>query len=164
MKETALNFVKRLLVRRLEGSGVPALDPDLYFHCEAAEPEPFSGGTQVRVKTWKHWSNGLVKLDGMSGEVLAYRVEAHANPPSKQDLEKDAAVAQAAALVAVPPGAVVDNVRQFEWRPHHWVTEVQWIHVEMGRMIRGDVLRVVFHPVTKKVVEIERYWRSPRQY
>lgn len=160
MKDQALGLVRKLLARRLEAAGIRAPRPELFFQCEATEPEPYPGGTQVRVRTWRQWSEARVKLDADTGEFLGYAVDRYSDPMTRTELTQEQALQLAAGAVQLPPEAVLAGFRHSDYAPQRRLVELTWWHVHEGLRVDGDSIRVVLHPDTGRIVELERFWRT----
>lgn len=160
MKERALALVQKLLARRLEAAGIRAPRPEQYFQCEAAEPEPYPGGTQVRVRTWRQWSEARVKLDAESGELLGSAVDRYSDPMTHTELTEEQALQMAGREFQLPPDAVLAGFRHCDYAPQRRLVELTWWHFHEGLRVDGDCIRVVLHPDTGRIVELERFWRT----
>jgi hypothetical protein len=158
----AIEKVRKLLAARVKRAGLSASNPDEMFQCEAGEPEAYAAGSQVRVKIARHWSDARVKLDGDTGEFLGYSVDRYADPGTRTELTDEQALALAASLITIPADAVLDRVRQVDWAPGSRLTEIRWSRVHQGLRVDGDSIRLVIHPDTRRLVEVEWFWRSLR--
>jgi hypothetical protein len=162
MKEKAAELVKKLLARRLENAGMRTSRPDNLVQCEAADPQAYPGGTEVKVNIWRQWSEASVKLDWDTGEFLGYSVNRYSDPPARAELTREQALTLAAGALNIPEGAVLATFRQYEYAPQYGVVELMWNRVHQGMKVDGDYMRVVLHPITGRIVEMERFWREIR--
>ncbi len=160
MKDKALELVRKLLARRLELAGVRASNPDLLFQIEASEAEPYPGGGQVRVRTWRQWSEAHVKLDGETGELLGYSIDRWADPVTQAEMTQEQALALAGQKVKIPAEARLTSFRQFDYAPQRKMAELRWEHYYQDLRVDGDYIRIVLHPTTGNVVKLEWFWRT----
>ena len=159
-KTTAVEYVSHILERRGERAGISTSKPD--FQCEAEEPQPFGGGLQVRVHTWRHWSDTLVKLNADTGELLGYSVDRFDDAPTPNELTEEEALAAAAKVVQIPSDAELAEFQHLEYSSGRRMVMLEWFHVVNGIRIDGDFLRIVMHPETHRVIEYDRKWRAPK--
>jgi hypothetical protein len=162
-RKTALDYVQKLLEGRLKRAKIPG-NPARYFQLEAGELVrlPDASGAQLQVKTFRHWSDAQIKLDADSGEFLGYLVSAFADPPAGVEMTQEQALELAGSLLQIPPDAVLESFQHIEWTQFRRLVQLQWKHVVQGLRVDGDYLRVVLNPTTKKIVEMERFWRTPK--
>jgi hypothetical protein len=161
-KSEAAERVKKLLTARLKRAGFTVSNPDEYFACQADEPQPYKTGSQVRVRISRNWSDARVKLDADTGDMLGYSVDRYSDPPTRTELTGEQALALAASLISIPPDAVLDSFQHVEWAPRRWLVEIQWKRMHQGLRVDGDSIRVVIHPDTRRLVELEWFWRTLR--
>ena len=113
IKAAAAAAAKGLLVNRLGRAGITPEEAGDYFQLEPGEPEAFAGGRQVRVRTWRFWSDATATLDGDTGQVLAWSIDRRAEPPTDYELEQEQALAIAPATDRHPGrGGVKDFPQQ----------------------------------------------------
>jgi hypothetical protein len=162
LKESATDYVRRLFERRLKVGRVPTSRPDWYFQIEALDPQPYPGGAQVRVRTWRHWSDALAKLNADTGEAMGFVVERLADPPTRLELTLEEALAAVAESqwITLPPDAELERFHHFEYAEHRRMALLEWSRVVDGIAVKGDFLRVVIHPVTHRIVEFGVKWRN----
>jgi hypothetical protein len=158
LQETAAARARRLLQNRLRRGGVSTSRPDWFFDCAADGPQPFPGGWQVRVHTWRHWSSARVHFDADTGERLHRCIDRLADPPTDAELSQAEALS-AAAAVPVPPDARLVSFRHEAFAPGHTVARLEWQHVHGGLRVSGDCLRVSIHPQSRQVVSLTLRWR-----
>ncbi len=152
--------VARLLTGRLRRAGAKSSRPDWYFQCEPAPPpEAYSGGWQVRVRTWRYWSDAAVHLDGQSGELMYRCVDRLSDPPTQASLTREQAEQLAASAVQIPRDARLKSVQDEPFSKDRTLTRLEWSHVVGGLPVEGDYLRVLLHPQTGRAVSIARRWR-----
>ena len=161
-KSDALDAARKTLTGRLRRAQIRAPQPEHFFHVEAGEPRPWSGGTEVRVKVWRHYSDAMVKLDDDSGEVVGFSVIKFADPPTQTELSREQAEALLAQILKLPAGAVLATYRTMEFSPGRRLPELEYAHFHNGILVDGDFFRVVFHPDTRRIVEYDRKWRIPQ--
>lgn len=157
--DAATEVVQRLLRARLVRGGVCTSRPDWFYQCEAGPAEACAGGTQVRVRTWRHWSEAHVQFDGDTGEVLHRRIDRLADPPATEALTQADALAAAQAAVAVPRDARLTVFRHEPFAPGRNMVRLEWEHVHEGLRVDGDCLHVLLHPQTRRVVALTKRWR-----
>jgi hypothetical protein len=162
MKEQAVELVRKLLARRLARAGISSSNPAALIQCEADKPQPYPGGWQVPVHTWRQWSEARIKLDADSGEFIGYAVDRYADPVTRTELTREQAEALARGVVALPEDAELDHFQHVEWAPSRRLVELEWRHMHRGLRVDGDRILVVLHPDTHRIVEFERYWRVVR--
>ena len=162
-KTEAENYASRILERRLEHAGISTAHPEWYFQCEGEpQPQPFPGGTQVRVHTWRHWSDALVKLNADTGELFGYVVNRFDDAPTPNELTEEEAVAAAAKVVQIPADAELAEFGHVDYPHGRRMVLLEWIHVINGIRVHGDFLRIVLHPETHRVIEYDRKWHTPK--
>ena len=161
-RKEAAERVERILTGRLKRAGQSVSNARELFSCQADEPQPYKTGSQVRVHISRHWSDARVKLDGDTGDMLGYSVDRYSDPPTRTELTGEQALALAASLISIPPDAVLDSFQHVEWAPRRWLVEIQWKRIHQGLRVDGDSIRVVIHPDTRRLVELEWFWRTLR--
>lgn len=162
MTGAAVALVKTLLAQRLVRGRIATTRPDFYFACEPGEARARPGGTEVRVRTWRHWSEARVYHDAATGEEMGWTIHRHADPPTRGEMSRETALAAAAAAIDIPPDAVVESFYHFDYTPRHRAARLEWRHVHDGLRVHGDWLHVVLHPATGRVIEHFRKWRQVR--
>lgn len=158
--DVATETVQRLLCGRLVRGGVSTSRPDWFFQCEVGAVERYRGGTQVRMRTWRHWSAAHVQFDGDTGDVLHRCIDRLADPPTTAMLTQADALAAAHAAVVVPRDARLTAFRHELFAPGRMVTRLEWEHVHEGLRVEGDCLCVLLHPETRRVVAVTKRWRT----
>jgi len=152
-------LVRELMQRRLEKAGVVTGRPELYYQCEHDQRRDFEGGSEVRVKVWRPWSNARVDLDTDEGALYGYSVARYSDPPTEAELTTEQAVAAAAKSVEIPPDAELESCQTLRLGRGRHVVRLQWRHVVRGMRVEGDCLRVVLHPDSGRVIEYYCRWR-----
>ena len=158
-KQKAVDTVNQLLSNRLKSMGISTVRPDFYFQCEATEPREFSGGFEVRVKTWRHWSKAMVELNAETGELMGYSIDGYSYPPIDQEMTKEEALAIATKKIEIPGDAVLNNFYHFNYAPQCKLARLEWDRIYQGLRVDGDYLYVSIHPKTLRIVEYARKWR-----
>ncbi len=158
----AEHYVSRILERRLERAGISTAHPEWYFQCEGGQQQPFPGGLQVRVHTWRHWSDALVKLNADTGELFGYAVDRFDDAPTPDELSVEEALEAAAKAIEIPPDAELADFRHVDFPHGRKMVLLEWAHVVGGLRVEGDFLRIVMHPATHRVIEYDRKWRVPK--
>jgi len=161
-KGEAEQYVSRILERRLERAGISTAHPEWYFQCEGEQQQPFPGGFQVRVHTWRHWSDALVKLNADNGELLGYAVDRFDDAPTPNELTEEEALGAAAKTIEIPPDAELADFQHVDFPHGRKMVLLEWVHVVNGIRVEGDFLRIVLHPDTHRVIEYDRKWRAPK--
>ena len=159
-EQKAVDLVTNLLRRRLERHGVFTHHTEFYFQCEAEQRRPCPGGSEVRVKTWRHWSDATADYDADSGQFLGYTISRYALPASEAEMSKDAAIAAASKAVDIPADAELVSFAHVPAGDKGKVVRLEWQHVHQGMRVNGDFLWVVVHPETGRVIEYFRKWRA----
>ena len=162
MKETAEGFVAKLFSHRLEAGGIVPDAPELYFQCQADEPQAYPGGFQVRVHTWRHWSDARVFLDSDSGEMMGFSIDRYADPPNEDEMTQEDALAAFSKTTEIPVDAVLKTFYHFDFLTKHKLARLEWKRIYQGLRVDGDTLRVTLHPKTHRIVEYFRKWRKIR--
>jgi len=157
----ATGVVEQLFARRLRRGGVFTTNPEWYFRVSAGEPTEYDGGRQVRLKTWRHWSNADVRFDEATGELIGWKLYRYADPPSQAELDAEAAQEAARERIDLPDGARLSSARPEQFAPQRRVYRLEWAHWASGVRVDGDLIRVRLHPETMAVVETQRLWRTP---
>jgi hypothetical protein len=155
----ALERVRTLLAGRVRRAGAH-IPPEWAFQCEAAEPQAFPGGWQVRVRTWRHWSDAAVHFDAESGETLYRCVDRLADPPTDAQMSLDAALRAAQAAMTIPDGARLTGFRHEAFAAERNVARLEWEHWHDGMRVEGDRLLALIHPETGRLIAFRRKWRS----
>lgn len=165
--DKATERARTLLKGRLERGGIDATHPEWYFQVEAALPQAYlppapghAAGWQVRVHTWRHWSDARVHLDADTGEVMYRCVDRLASPPTDAELDEDEAVRVASGLVTIPPDARLRSFWHEFLAAEHKVARIEWEHFYKDLRVDGDYLWVMLHPVTHKLVAFGKKWRK----
>jgi len=162
LREAARQRVQRLLAGRLRRGGVSTSRPEWFFQGEADPPQAYPGGWQVRVRTWRHWSDAAVHLDADNGELLYRCVDRLSDPPTSAEMTREEAEQAAASLVEIPRNARLASFRHEPFAPERKMVRLEWEHVHDGVRVEGDYLRVVIHPETHRLVSVARKWRPVR--
>lgn len=131
-----------------------------YVDYEAQLPEPYEGGWQVRVRTWRHWSDASVHLDADTGEVAYRCVDRLADPETTVELTQQEAEKIAAGLVTLPPDAQVASFWHEEFAENRTVARLEWTHIHDGMRVDGDYFWVMIQPETHRLVAFGRKWRT----
>ncbi|MFO0837823.1 MAG: hypothetical protein U1D55_04805 [Phycisphaerae bacterium] len=160
LQRKAAERVRRLLAGRLRRGGISTSRPEWFYECEATPSQAYPGGVQVRVRTWRHWSDASVWFDGLSGEVLRRCIDRLSDPPTSNEMSRQDAERVAAAAVTIPRGARLRLFGHEEFAPRRLLAKLEWEHVHNGTRLEGDYLRVLIHPETKRIVSIARKWRE----
>lgn len=160
IKDRALERAKQLLGDRLKRGGISTTRPDWYFQCEAGEPQVYPGGWQVRVRTWRHWSDADVHFDAETGVVTYRCVDRLSDPPADQELTEAEALAIAKGAISIPPEAVVHSFRHEQFAEGRKVARLDWVHMHGDLRVDGDYFWVMIHPQTRKLVAYGRKWRK----
>ena len=159
-KKAAVETVTRILSDRLKLAGISTTRPDFYFQCEANELREFPGGVEVRVKTWFHWSEAIVELDGNTGELMAYSIDRYAEPSNDQEMTQEEALAVASRKIELPDDAVLRSFNHFIFAPNCKLARLEWERFHQGLRVDGDYLFVTIHPQTHRIVMVDRKWRT----
>lgn len=167
-QQTARRFVEDLLKRRLENGGISTARPDLYFQCAEERARHFpatrvlQADTEVRVKTWRQWSDAQVTFDEATGELVGWKVTRFADPPNQDAMTQDDAVDAVVAAVQIPQGAEITSFSHYEYAPERHVARIEWQHMHRGLRVDGDYMWAVVHPQTRRVIEFSRHWHEPK--
>jgi hypothetical protein len=134
LEDAALERARTLLTGRLKRGGISTTRPEWFFEVENdGAPQHYPAGWQVRVRTWRHWSDARVHL------------------------ESEKAVT---ATLSIPKDAKL-RVFWHEWfAQDHKVARLEWDHYFRDVRVDGDYLWVQIHPVTKRLVAFGRKWRT----
>ena len=162
IQDRAAERAKQLLADRLKRGGISTTRPDWYFQCEAGETQAYPGGFQVRVRTWRHWSDASVHIDAETGGVMHRCVDRLSDPPTDRELTEAQALVIAKKLMTVPPEAVVHSFRHEEFAERRKVARLDWIHVHDGLRVDGDYFWMMIHPETHRLVAFGKKWRIVR--
>jgi hypothetical protein len=150
------------LERRLKRAGISTSRPELFFSTCAGEVEEYTDGYQVRVQTWKHWSDAMVTLDAASGEILADVIDRFSAPPAQAELGQEEALNIAAGFMNIPAEAHLDKFDHFEFAPGHKLARLEWAHTVQELLVAGDYLEITIHPETRQIVSYDKKWRAVR--
>lgn len=156
----AAERVAALLAGRLQRARIKTSRPDWYFQTQAQEPQAYAEGWQVRVRTWRHWSDARVHLDADSGAVMHRCVDRLAGPPTEKEMSEPEALSVAAQVITIPPGARLASLRHEYFADGHKVVRLEWQHYHHGLRVDGDYLWIMVHPATHKLVAFGRKWRT----
>jgi len=159
IEKRAEQYVTRLLERRLQRAGL-GLPGETNFLVQAQAPRPYFGGIEVRVRTWRHWSDAAVSFDAATGEIMERRIDRYAMPPCREEMTLQDAQAAVRAVVPVPPEAQLESFSHVLYAPFCTVARVQWRHVHQGLSVLGDFLIAMVHPKTRQIVEVRCKWRT----
>jgi len=159
LSKSAVGRAEQMLAGRLERNGISTSRPEWYFQCEAGEPEPFPGGWQVRVRTWRHWSDATVHFDAEGGDVLHRCVDRLSDPPAGAEMTKEDALRIAASVIDIPSDARLASFRHEEFAEGRRVARLDWQRFRGELRVDGDYLWVLIHPQTHRLVAFGRKWR-----
>jgi hypothetical protein len=120
------------------------------------------GGWQVRVRTWRHWSDASVDFDADTGDLVGYAIDRYADPPTNAEIDEETAVRAVREQIEIPPDAEFEGLEHFQATPEHRLARLEWRHLHAGLPVDGDFLRIVVHPRSGRIVEYERKWRVLR--
>ena len=162
LKSAATDLVSDILSRRLRRGGIVTSHPEHFFRCVPLEPEPFPEGFQVRVNTWRQWSDATVEYDADTGELMGWTIFRHADPAHDSELTREKALEIAAKEIPIPDGAEVESFYHYDFAPRRRVARIEWRHMHQGLRVEGDYLWVLIHPQTHRIIELKRKWRAPR--
>ena len=161
MKQAAADVVAKMLTGRLERAGVFTSRPELCFQCEGDRIGQNAGGAaEVRVKTWRHWSDARVNFDADDGKLLGYSIDRWADPPSEAEMSREDALQAAREAIEIPPDAVLQSFYHVQYAPRRKAARLRWTHVHQGLRVDGDVLWIIVHPETGRVIEYFCKWRE----
>ena len=161
LSERACKRAEGLFKGRLQRGGLGADDPEWYVQCEAGQPQECPGGSQVRVQTWRHWSDATVHADAETGEILHRCVDRLADPPTDKKMTQEEALQVADEQLTIPPGAELVSFRHEDFADGgRRVARLEWAHFRWGLRVDGDYLWVMIHPETRRVVALGRKWRK----
>jgi hypothetical protein len=163
LQKLAVERVRRLLAGRLQRGGIRTSRPEWYFQSESGKPESYAGGWQVRLRTWRHWSDARIHLDADSGEVLYRCIDRFAEPPTDAELTQNEAERIAATLIPIPPDARVRLFSHEQFADGHKVARLEWDHFHRDLRVDGDYLWVQIQPQSHRLVAFGRKWRDLRQ-
>ena len=159
LKQQAEQFVTRLLERRLRQANL-GLPGETNFQVEAEEVRPFAGGVEVRVRTWRHWSDATVCFDADNLEVMERSIDRYALPACSEQMAAGDAQAAVRAAIPVPSDAELEQVDQVEYAAGCTLARVRWRHMHQGLPVLGDFLVALVHPKTRRLVEVRCKWRQ----
>ncbi|NLX21197.1 MAG: hypothetical protein GXY55_05925 [Phycisphaerae bacterium] len=161
LPEKAEDLVVRMLKARLVRGGISTTRPEWYFQVERTDPQPQPAGWQVRVRTWRHWSDARVHLDADGGEVMHRCVDRLAEPPTDARLSQEEALRAAAGAMEIPRDARLSG---FGHEPFadggYQVARLEWEHYIKDVRVDGDYLWVQIHPITRRLVAYGLKWRK----
>lgn len=160
LPDQAITRVERLLAGRLERGGIRTSRPEWYFQMEAQKPEAWQGGWQVRVRTWRHWSDARVHLDAETGEVMYRSIDRLSDPPTDAELSQADAERIAQGLITIPQDAVLTRFTHEYFADRRKITRLEWEHFHKGLRVDGDYLWMMIHPTTHRLVAFGRKWRK----
>lgn len=155
----AAERVRTLLLRRLDSAGFRTNRPDAYFDVSVNPAQRSPDGWQVRVRTWKHWSDARVEFDANDGARLLIGIDRLCEPASQRRLTQDEAMHLAAKLVTIPSDARLLSFRHEPYAPHHIVARLEWEHWHHDLRVDGDYLWMQIHPETGTLVASGCKWR-----
>lgn len=150
------------LERRLKRAGISTSRPGFFFRTRAGGVEEYEDGYQVRVQTWKHWSDAMVTLDAANGEILADVIDRFSAPPAQTELTQEDALNIAAKFMNIPADAQFEKFDHFEFAPGHKLAKLEWVHTTQELPVAGDYLEITIHPETRQIVSHDKKWRSVR--
>ena len=162
MKKRAIDKATNILLKRLNQGGISTSRPDFYFQCEAEEPRPYPGGFEVRVHTWRHWSDALVEFDADSGQLMKCSIRSYADPPNDEEITQEEALDAASKAINIPADAVFKAFYHFDFASGRKLARLEWERFQQGFKVDGDYLWVTIHPKTYRIVEFSRKWRTLR--
>lgn len=162
MKKSAIDTAMNILSKRLKQGGISTSRPDFYFQCEVEEPRPYSGGFEVRVNTWRHWSDALVEFNADGGQLMKCSVRSYADPPNGEEMSQEEAIVAASKAINIPADAVLKTFYHFNFAPKRKMARLEWERFHQGLRVDGDYLWVTIHPRTLRIVEFARKWRTIR--
>ena len=157
----ALAFVRGLFRHRLAAARIGPEPLERFCHCEGEPPARTKDGIEVRVRTWRHWSD-LRVISGVETGLEGWSIPRLADPPTQSTLSDEAAVAAARTGVDIPADAEVAHVSHLEIAPGCRVARVEWRRVHQGIVVADDQLVVMIHPGTKQVLDFFKRWRKLR--
>ncbi|MGE0438910.1 MAG: hypothetical protein AB7L66_00105 [Gemmatimonadales bacterium] len=152
--------VLELFRGRLRRAGLRPDPPHRYFVLEGSKAEPFPGGVQVRVRTWRQWSEAWVEFASGGGPPIGWRIDRLAEAQSSHP---DAAqvVRLAAQLVPPPADATRPLAVPVESAEPVRAWRVTWEHEVAGRPVMDDFHRVEVDPDRRRLVGMQSRWRDP---
>lgn len=159
LAQTALQRVQRLLAGRVRRAGAAPGPADWYFQCEATPPTPYPGGWQVRVRTWRHWSDVAVDFDAESGQRMVRCVDRLAEPATDKRLSPEEAERAVSEHWPIPAGARFAGITHEEFASGIVLTRAEWRHWHDQLRVEGDFLRAWIHPETRALVAVRQKWR-----
>lgn len=159
LRQQAEQFVQRLLERRLRQANL-GLPGETNFQVKAEEVRPFPGGQEVRVRTWRHWSDAVVCFDADNLEVMERSIDRYALPACTEEMPAEDVQAAVRAAITLPSDAELEQVDRVEYAAGCMLARVRWRHVHQGLPVLGDFLVALVHPTTRRVVEIRYKWRQ----
>ena len=160
LPKLAVERVRRLLTGRLQRGNIRTSRPEWYFQAEADQSQPYSGGWQIRVRTWRHWSDARVHLDADTGDVMYRGVDRLADPPTAAELSQDEALQIAAGLITIPRDARLRLFTHEQFATDRKVAKLEWDHYVKDVRVDGDYLWAMIQPQTHRLVAFGRKWRA----
>jgi hypothetical protein len=161
LRATAAERIGQVLDRRLTAAGI-AGRADRFYRLAAGDLATTPDGYAVRVSTWRHWSDASEIRDLERGDVLGWRLDRLADPPTGRRLTLEQAADAVAAVEPLPEDARVGSFRHLERSPGVLLAAIEWVRVVDGVRVDGDVIRAEVHPDTRALVSYFRKWRTLR--
>jgi hypothetical protein len=163
LERLARERVERLLRGRLTRGVISTTRPARFFAAEPGPPQELPGGWQVRVKTWRHWSDARVHLDADDGSVLYRSIERLSDPPCEDtELSQSEAEEIVRRELPVPATARVRSFWHETFAEQRHVARIEWEHWHKDVRVDGDYLFALIHPQTKRIVAYGMKWRPVR--
>ena len=162
LREMSVREATACLERRLKRAGISTSRPEFFFRTRAGGVEEYNGGYQVRVQTWKHWSDAIVTLDAANGEILADVIDRFSAPPAQMELAQEDALNIVAGFMDIPADAQFEKFDHFEFAPSHKLARLEWVHTVQELPVAGDYLEITIHPESRRIVSHDKKWRSIR--
>lgn len=160
LSERARQRAEQLFDGRRRRAEIVTSRPEWYSQCEPGEPEAYPGGWQVRVRTWRYWSDAKVDYDADTGELMHRCVDRLSDPPTEAEMTEEEALRVAAGLMAIPAEGVLASFGHEEFAENRKVARLEWVHVHNGMRVDGDYFWMEIHPETHRLVAFGRKWRS----
>lgn len=154
----AEDVVRREFCQRLAPLPL-TLAPENYFATETNPPEVFGHSHQVRVKTWRHWSDATVSFDREGGTFTGDCIDRLAEPATTESLGAEATEAAIRSRVTLPDGAVFASYRPDQIGEGHHVDIGIFDRDYGGYPVDGDFIEVALHPETGVIVRYDHQWR-----
>jgi len=159
LPELADEHVRKVLTRRLAVAKISTSHPEWYFQTSPDQLQPYERGAQVRVHTWRHWSDAWVTFNAENGEVLADVIDRFATPAVEEEFNLSRALEILQRWVTIPSDATLERHDRYAFAPKHVLWKLEWKRMVQGLRVNGDFLEVTLHPGTQRVVSIDRKWR-----